>query len=50
MDQRPLTLQQAAGIAGVSPLNAHETVLGIAEGIETAFVASQLFGVPVWAA
>lgn len=28
----------------------HENVLGIAEGIETAFAASILYGVPVWAA
>lgn len=28
----------------------HESVLGIAEGIETAFAASRLFKVPVWAA
>lgn len=28
----------------------HETVLGIAEGIETAFSAAALFNVPVWAA
>lgn len=28
----------------------HDDVLGIAEGIETAFSASTLFGIPVWAA
>lgn len=28
----------------------HEDILGIAEGIETAFAASHMFGVPVWAA
>jgi putative DNA primase/helicase len=28
----------------------HQGVLGIAEGIETAFAASRLFGVPCWAA
>jgi len=31
-------------------LMAHESVLGIAEGIETAFAAAAMFGAPVWAA
>ncbi|MGP2491075.1 DUF7146 domain-containing protein [Mesorhizobium sp. PUT5] len=31
-------------------LTEHDDVLGIAEGIETAFAASEIFGVPVWAA
>lgn len=36
--------------AGAVRLMPHRDVLGIAEGIETAFSASVLFGVPVWSA
>jgi len=35
---------------GAIRLSQHGEVLGIAEGIETAFAASALFGVPCWAA
>ena len=35
---------------GAIKLAAHGEVLGIAEGIETAFAASALFGMPCWAA
>ena len=35
---------------GAIRLAPHERTLGIAEGIETAFAASALFGVPCWAA
>lgn len=35
---------------GAVRLSRHRDVLGIAEGIETALAAGELFGVPVWAA
>lgn len=42
----PGTVPKGAAIR----LMPHEGLLGIAEGLETAFAASSLFGVPCWAA
>lgn len=38
------------GESGVLRLGGHQSVLGVAEGIETAMCASRLFQVPCWAA
>lgn len=49
LETRQKKFMPTAGVMSHVALYEHEEVLGVAEGIETAIAACEMFGVPVWA-